>query len=118
MPTRQLIKGKPADELENAPAKSTIRCCDVLILAISFLFTILVASFVVLYINHNRHQSNAEIEKIVEKILSTKASDSDRFYERKRGDSRDGDRQKRAVNDQRFRSTSEYFFTFCSRSMV
>jgi hypothetical protein len=102
MSTRHLIKGKPADELENPPAKSSIRCCDVLILAISFLFTILVASLVVLYIKNNRHQSNEEIEKIVERILDDRIKRSSQ-------DSYDGGRQKRAVNDQRFRSTGENF---------
>lgn len=116
MSTRHLIKGKPADELENVPAKSSIRCCDVLVLAISFLFTILVASLVVLYVNNYRHQNSIEIERIVEKILDDRARkatrETVRGFERKRGYLHEGDREKRAASNQRFPSTSKLKLSF------
>lgn len=84
-----LIVKKADDELDKMPSKFTIRCCDVVILGASFVFTISVACFLLFYINNNQLQSANEIEKIVEKILNARAvktvKNDAQSFERKRG---------------------------------
>lgn len=105
-----LIANNESDELEKMPSKFTFRCCDVMILGASFVFTISVACFIIFYINNNQQQNAMEIEKIVENILNVRAAkftaNQPHHFERKRGyldenhNSQD-ERSKRSINDYR-----------------
>lgn len=99
------------NSVEKSQSKFTIRCCDVVILSLSFVFTISVACLILFYINKNQQQNATEIEKIVGRILDARglklAPSEPRNFERKRGyldEQQDNDyvRKKRAVHD--FRS--------------
>lgn len=103
------LVAKNADK--KTESKFTIRCCDLVILCLSFLFTISVACSTLFYINSNQQQNAVEIEKIVERILDSRnlksAPSEPQNYDRKNGHlhgSQDDDylRKKRAVHD--FRS--------------
>lgn len=101
------VAKKSVDDGKKMPSKFTIRGRDVVILCISFVFTISVACSVLFYINNNQ-QNAMEIEKIVESVLDARglklAPNEPRSFERKRGyldENQDDDsvRKKRAVHD-------------------
>ena len=105
-----LIVNNEIDALEKMQSKFTIRYCDVMILVVSFMFTISVACSILFYINTNQHQSAMEIEKIVESILDARtaksATNQPLYWERKRGYLEESDenqegRSKRSINDYR-----------------
>jgi hypothetical protein len=110
-----LLAKKSPDELkaaEKLPSKFTIRFRDVMILAASFVFTIVVACCVLLHVDNNQRQNAMEIEKIVEKILATKMIKTD--FERKReylDESEDEEslRSKRAAHDIRIPRTGKIY---------
>lgn len=104
---------KNADfESEKVQSKiTTIRSRDVVILCISFVFTILVGLSILFIINYNQQQNTLEIEKIVERVLVARevklARNEPRNFERKRGyldehQEDDYERKKRSIHD--FRS--------------
>lgn len=84
-----LIMKNAGDELDKMPSKLTIRYCDVMILVTSFVFTILVACFLLFHINDSQLQSASEIENIVEQILDARSVKAVKVgaqnFERKRG---------------------------------
>lgn len=89
------------------PSKHSTLCRDVVILSVSFAFTIAVACFI-LFHNLNNHQQNAkQIEKIVEMILDGKVKhmmkEKSQAFERKHGNlndkHEDTGRNKRAIHD-------------------
>lgn len=110
----KLIVKNAASELDQKPpSKFMIRCCDLMILGASFMFTILVACCLLHHINHSHLQSAAEIEKIVEKILDSRslkpATIDTPNFERKRGylDEAHGDESSRSKRDYRSQTNGE-----------
>lgn len=65
-----------SDELERMPSRNLIRCCDVVILTTSFVFTIVVACCIVVYVDNNQSKDFSDIESIVEKILNERKAKS------------------------------------------
>lgn len=76
---------------------------DLIILSLSFIFTITVATFIVTHIKNCQSHCDAEIENLVNKLLNEKFDDLRRNYERKQGES-DNSRFKRAIHE--FRVTN------------
>lgn len=98
------------NSVKKAQSKFTIECRDVVILCLSFVFTIVVACSILFYIHNNQQKNVIEIENIVGRILDARglklASSEPRNFERKRGyldEQQDDDylRKKRAVPDSR-----------------
>jgi hypothetical protein len=101
----------------SAEKASKGRYRDVVVLGLSFLFTIVVAAWILFFIERNQCKSANEIEKIVESILDAKgfkkAKSESKSYERKRGyldevQEDDLPRQKRAVHDSRSSLNGEF----------
>lgn len=107
-----LVENNDSDELDKMPSRFAIRWwwCDVIILIISFVFTILVATFTLFHINNNQQRNAMELENIIENILNTRAAKLDstsepRYFERKRGYLEENDgKSKRSINDYRAQS--------------
>lgn len=87
------------DELDEMPSKLTIRCRDVVILLASFVFTILVACFLLHYVDNNQQQNALEIEKIVERILEDRLIKSSQTQGTIKVSSDESVRSKRAIHD-------------------
>lgn len=96
---------------EKLPSRFTIQCRDLVILSVSFVFTIAVACFILLHV-HNHQQNVKEIEMIVARVLDGRAVKQHSVdNERKRGyleENEENDvRSKRAAYDSRLQSTGE-----------
>lgn len=116
-----LVGKNAGDELEQMPSKFTIRGCDVAILVVSFVFTIMVACCILLYINNDQLRNVAEIETIVGRILDERAIKAMRTEfadtERKRGylekaQVDEDQRSKRAIHDFRDQANGKKTFKF------
>ena len=100
---------------KSAEKAFTVR--DVVILCLSFSFTIIVACLILFFISENQQKSSVEIKEIVERILEARnlksvKSDS-KSYERKRGylddvQDEDSPRKKRAIHDARSTLNGEF----------
>lgn len=102
MSTIKVVKSNSiakGDEPEKMQSKFTIRHLEA-ILSGSFMFTVLVACCILLYINNNNRQNAMEIEKIVERMLIARdlVSRSDDVHRRNRyNDDNDLKRSKRFI---------------------
>lgn len=102
--------GKSKMVAKSPPEKVTTgKCRDLVILGLSFSFTIIVAGCLLLYIEKNQCKSEKEIESIVQRILEAKSvkkvESEKRSYERKRGyldkvQENDSPRKARSVHDE------------------
>lgn len=59
-------------------AEKTFTSRDVVILCLSFLFTIIVACLILFYLSENQEKNSVEVEKIVEKILDARGFKRDK----------------------------------------
>jgi hypothetical protein len=103
MSTNSLIGGKPAGILEKPPTKFSMTFYVLLVLGLSFAFTLTAAYLIASYVNKNQYGTMTDIEQIIESIVEKRIS---QYFERKQEsfDQPQDDntnRQKRAANDYR-----------------
>lgn len=102
MPSTKLDKSKLIAKSDST-SEPPLQCRDLVILGISFMFTIAVACCILAYINNNQINNVADIQKVVEGILAEKfAKNIPRDFERKRGhlvDKEENSRNKRAIDN-------------------